>query len=67
MTSGNRRRGARHASFLVCLQAEAELRSDYERAKGDSRLAWDEAKGATRAAWHRVERAMPGDVDGDGR
>lgn len=48
-------------------QAETELRSDYERNKGASRLAWDEAKGATRAAWHRVERAMPGDADRDGR
>lgn len=48
-------------------QAEAELRNDYERTRGESRLAWDEAKGATRAAWHRVERAMPGDADGDGR
>jgi hypothetical protein len=28
---------------------------------------WDDAKHATRAAWHRVERAVPGDADGDGR
>lgn len=48
-------------------QAEANLRGDYERTKGDSRLAWDEAKGATKAAWHRVERALPGDADRDGR
>ena len=48
-------------------QAEPMLRSDYEAAKGNSRLAWDDAKGATRAAWHRVERALPGDADGDGR
>ena len=47
-------------------QAEPRLRGDYEAAKGNSRLAWDDAKGATRAAWHRVERAMPGDADGDG-
>lgn len=48
-------------------QAENDLRSDYERTRGNSRLAWEDAKGATRAAWHRVERAMPGDADGDGR
>lgn len=48
-------------------QAEADLRKDYERTKGQSRLAWEDAKGATRAAWHRVERAMPGDSDRDGR
>ena len=48
-------------------QAEADLRNDYEATKGNSRLAWDDAKNATRAAWHRVERAIPGDADGDGR
>ena len=47
-------------------QAEPVLRNDYERTKGNSRLAWEDAKGATRAAWHRVERALPGDADGDG-
>lgn len=46
---------------------ESDLRTDYERGKGSSRLAWEDAKDATRAAWHRVERAMPGDADGDGR
>ena len=44
-----------------------KLRSEFERTKGNSRLAWDEAKGATRAAWHRLERAIPGDFDKDGR
>ena len=28
--------------------------------------AWEKAKQATRDAWHRVERALPGDADGDG-
>lgn len=46
---------------------ESKLASDWEATKGESRLAWDDAKHATRAAWHRVERAMPGDADGDGR
>ncbi|MGV8930489.1 MAG: hypothetical protein ACOH1R_00020 [Luteimonas sp.] len=48
-------------------QAEPDLRSKYEASKGNSRMAWDDAKSAARAAWHRVERAMPGDADGDGR
>lgn len=48
-------------------QVEGELRSEYEQGKGTSRLGWDEAKEATRAAWHRVERAVPGDADRDGR
>ena len=38
-----------------------------EKNKGKSRLNWEEAKDASRAAWHRVERAIPGDADGDGR
>ena len=48
-------------------QAEPQLRSEWDQTKGNSRLAWDDAKQASRAAWHRVERAMPGDADGDGR
>jgi hypothetical protein len=35
--------------------------------KGNSRLSWDQAKSASRAAWHKVERAIPGDFDRDGR
>jgi hypothetical protein len=46
---------------------EPELRANYERIKGKSRLAWEDAKEAARAAWHRVERIMPGDFDNDGR
>ena len=48
-------------------EAERTLSSDWERVKGKSRLTWQEAKHATRDAWHRVERAIPGDFDGDGR
>lgn len=46
---------------------ESDLQRDYNAVKGDSALAWDKAKSATSAAWHRVERALPGDADGDGR
>jgi hypothetical protein len=35
--------------------------------KGGSRLSWEQAKSASRAAWDKVERAMPGDLDRDGR
>lgn len=48
-------------------EAEPSLRSDYEANKGRSQLAWDDAKQATRSAWDRVERALPGDADRDGR
>ncbi|MFN0125863.1 MAG: hypothetical protein ACKV19_04160 [Verrucomicrobiales bacterium] len=46
---------------------ESDLKQDYENGRGDSPLMWEQAKQATRDAWHRVERALPGDADGDGR
>ena len=48
-------------------QIETELERDYNAGRGSSTLNWSEAKDATRAAWHRVERAIPGDADRDGR
>ena len=46
---------------------EADLAREYEQTRGKSRLGWDKAKTATRAAWDRVERAIPGDADKDGK
>jgi hypothetical protein len=46
---------------------ESDLERNWEATKGNSRLAWNEAKGAVRDGWHYVERALPGDADGDGR
>ena len=46
---------------------ETDLGRDYESRRGKSRLSWDNAKHATRSAWDRVERAMPGDFDKDGK
>lgn len=48
-------------------EVEADLRRNYEQGKGNGSVAWDKARNATRDAWHRVERALPGDADGDGR
>jgi hypothetical protein len=48
-------------------EAEPHMRRDWEQFKGKSRLEWEKAKLASRAAWHRVERALPGDADHDGR
>lgn len=48
-------------------EVEADLQRNYEASKGSSTLAWDKAKHATRDAWNRVEKALPGDADGDGR
>ena len=46
---------------------EPELERGWTHARGKSNLSWDKAKDATRDAWHRIERAIPGDADGDGR
>ena len=52
-------------------EAEPTLRTDWERTKGKSRLTWDKARYAVRDAWDRVsdkvERAVPGDSDRDGK
>lgn len=47
--------------------AEPHLRQGYEREYGQNRLTWEKAKHATRDAWDRVERAIPGDADHDGK
>lgn len=44
-----------------------DLELGWEKAKANSRLAWRDAKQAVRDGWHHVERALPGDADGDGR
>ena len=48
-------------------EVESDLQRTYEGTKGASRLSWPKARLATRAAWDRVERAIPGDSDRDGR
>lgn len=48
-------------------EVEGDLSNDWDKAKGKSRMVWDDAKHAVRAGWHRVERALPGDADHDGR
>lgn len=46
---------------------ENNLERDWDATKANSRLAWTEAKGAVRDGWHHIERALPGDLDRDGR
>jgi len=46
---------------------QAELERKYDATRGSSSLAWSDAKQATRAAWDRLERAIPGDADRDGK
>jgi len=37
-------------------QLEGELKSDFDRVRGKSRLHWEEAREAARAAWWRATR-----------
>lgn len=46
---------------------EDKLERDWDKTRGESRLAWSEARGAVRDGWHHIERALPGDADHDGR
>lgn len=52
-------------------EVEPDLNREWNTARGKSSLEWEHAKHATRDAWQRlsdkVERAVPGDSDGDGR
>ena len=46
---------------------ENDLERGWDATKANSNLAWNEARGAVKDGWHYIERAMPGDADGDGR
>lgn len=46
---------------------QADLETHYNANRGNSNLSWNDAKLATRAAWDRIERAVPGDSDRDGK
>jgi hypothetical protein len=46
---------------------EPELGRSWDARRGNSTLGWERAKLAVRDAWDRVERALPGDADNDGR
>lgn len=46
---------------------EGDLGREWDRVKGGSKLGWDKARFAAKDAWDRIERAIPGDADGDGK
>jgi hypothetical protein len=48
-------------------EVEPDIQRRWSSSRGDSRLEWDDARNAARDAWDRVERALPGDADRDGR
>ena len=60
-TAADQHRGRRYE------EVESDLERGWDKSRGQSRLGWDKAKHASRDAWHRVERAVPGDADRDGR
>ena len=48
-------------------ELEGELERDWDRYETRGSLTWERAKRAVRDAWHKLERALPGDFDKDGR
>ena len=48
-------------------EVEPELSTGWEQHRGTSSLTWEKAKHASRDAWDRLERAIPGDADRDGK
>jgi hypothetical protein len=54
---GHQRRAEYGGSYDA---SEQQLASEWERAKGSSRLTWSEAKQATKAAWNRPEDVLQG-------
>ena len=50
---------------------EGDLSRGWNAARGKSALEWERARSATRDAWNRVsdtvERAIPGNLDRDGK
>lgn len=48
-------------------EVENDLRTEWESRPECANMNWERARGATRDAWDRVERAIPGDADNDGK
>lgn len=46
---------------------EPALKQDWEKRPDAGNLSWDKARQASSDAWHRIEKAIPGDFDKDGR
>jgi hypothetical protein len=48
-------------------QAELDLRADYNKRRDPGGLTWEQSRRPARAAWDRLNRAMPGVADRDGK
>ncbi|MFC5571236.1 hypothetical protein ACFPN1_14315 [Lysobacter yangpyeongensis] len=46
---------------------EPDLERNWNTSRANSRLEWNDARQAVRDGWHYIERALPGDADGDAR
>lgn len=48
-------------------EVERDIEANYEKRKAQNGFTWEQARKPARAAWDRVERALPGDADRDGK
>jgi hypothetical protein len=48
-------------------EVETDLQRDWDRYDSRGNRTWERSKSAVRDAWHKIERALPGDFDKDGR
>ncbi|MCC6531723.1 MAG: hypothetical protein IT531_04175 [Burkholderiales bacterium] len=48
-------------------EVESDIERDYNARRAQNGMPWSEARQPARAAWDRLERAMPGDADRDGK
>jgi uncharacterized protein YcfJ len=51
---------SRHGQYRDWVEAEAQMRGEWDSVKQRSRLSWAHAREATRAAWEKVERTASG-------
>ena len=58
---------SRAKSTSTWAAAMDEIEQGWDKAKEKSSLAWQDAKEAVHDGWNRVEKAISGDADGDGR
>jgi hypothetical protein len=48
-------------------EVESSLAAGWQKTKAHASMGWEKAKDAARDAWDRIERAIPGDADHDGK
>ena len=48
-------------------EVERDIEAKYNQRRANTGMTWDKARSPARAAWDRIERALPGDADRDGK